>query len=63
MFHFDKVLADFYPSRPREMRAQFPDDEGILILRAGSERSGLEREVPVVKIVKEPPRMKMHCLT
>jgi len=43
--------------------AQFPDDEGILILRVRSERSGLKREASVVKIAKESPRMKMHCLT
>lgn len=58
-----KVLTYLYSSGPREMQAQFPDDEGILILRVRSERSGLKREVSIDTIAKESPRMKMRCLT
>lgn len=45
------------------MQEQFPKDEGIPILIVTSERSGLEREVTVVKTVKESQGMNMHCLT
>lgn len=63
VLHLDKVLTDFYPSRLREMQAQFPKDKGIPILIVRSERSGLEREVTVVKTVKESQGMNTHCLT
>lgn len=45
------------------MQAQFPKDEGITILIVRSERSGLEREMTVVKTVKESEEMNTHCLT
>lgn len=45
------------------MQAQFPKDEGITILIVRSERSGLEREMTVVKTVKESEGMNTHCLT
>lgn len=63
MLHVSEVLTDFYPSKLRDMQAQLPKDKGIPILIVRSERSGLEREVTVVKTVKESQGMNTHCLT
>lgn len=60
LLHLGKVLTDFYPSELRDMQAQFPKDKGIPILIVRSERSGLEREVTVVKTVKESQGMNVH---
>lgn len=60
VLHLGKVLTDFYPSELRDMQAQFPKDKGIPILIVRSERSGLEREVTIVKTVKESQGMNMH---
>ena len=57
VFHLDKVLTDFYPSRLREMQVQCPKDEGIPTLIVRSERSGLESKGTAVKTVKESQGM------